>query len=130
MTEIVDLTDWLKGQTDTFETKKKLLSTNVIHTASGEKVIEGFRYFTNDIEELLAAFDNGDLAAIEALDFAVDEDGDPDTTSVCLNLAYTKSGAFFAAQPQEYQDYEPINVREPKYFTATVERIEELDQSS
>ena len=130
MTEIVDITDWLKGQTDTFETKKKLLFTSVIHTASGEKVVEGFRYFTNDVDELLAAFDAGDLAAIEALDFAVDEDGDPDTTSVALLLAYTKSGAFFAAQPQEYQDYVPTALREPKYFTATVERAEALDQSS
>ena len=130
MTEIVDFTDWLKGQTDTFETKKKLFFTSVIHTASGEKVVEGFRYFTNDVDELLAAFDAGDLAAIEALDFAVDEDGDPDTTSVALLLAYTKSGAFFAAQPQEYQDYVPTALREPKYFTATVERAEALDQSS
>jgi len=67
-----------------------------------EKVVEGFRYFTAPIEALVAAFESGDLAAIEALPYALDDDGDQDTTSVCLLLAYTDGGAFLAAQPQEY----------------------------
>lgn len=130
MTEIIDLTNWLKAQTDTFETKKKLLFTSVIHRPSGEKVVEGYRYFRNDIDELIAAFESGDLATVQALEYALDEDGDPDTSSVALLLAYTKSGAFLAAQPQEYQDYEPVNVREPRFFSGSLELAEALDQTS
>ncbi len=130
VTEIIELGDWLKTQTETFETKKKLFFTSIIHKPSGEKVTEGFRYFTSPIEELVAAFDAGDLAAIEALPFALDEDGDPDTSSVCLLVAYTANGAFFAAQPQEFQDYVPTQVREPKFFDFPVARALELDQSS
>ena len=130
MTDFPELTDWLKGQADTFETKKKLLFSSLIHTPSGEKVVEGYRYFTNSIDEVVAAFESGDLANLQALDYALDEDGDPDTTSVALLLAYTKSGAFLAAQPQEYQDYEPVLVAEPRYFPASVALIEELDQTS
>ena len=117
MTEIVDLTDWLKAQPE-FEVKKKLLFSSIIHTPSGEKVVEGFRYFTNPIEEVVAAFETGKVSALTALDYALDEDGDPDTTSVCIKLAYTKGGAFLAAQPQEYQDYVPTDVREPKFLDA------------
>lgn len=116
MSEPVKLIDWLKTQPE-FEVKKKLLGTSIIHTTSGEKVIEGFRYFTNPIEEVVAAFTTGDTAALTALDYALDEDGDPDTTSVVVNLAYTKSGAFLAAQPEEYQDYVPTAVAEPKFLT-------------
>ncbi len=130
MTDFPELTDWLKGQADTFETKKKLLFSSLIHTPSGEKVVEGYRYFTNSIDEVVAAFESGDLANVQALEYALDEDGDPDTTSVALLLAYTKSGAFLAAQPQEYQDYEPVLVAEPRYFPASVALIEELDQTS
>ena len=117
VTEIVDLTDWLKAQPE-FEVKKKLLFSSIIHTPSGEKVVEGFRYFTNSIEEVVAAFETGKVSALTALDYALDEDGDPDTTSVCIKLAYTKGGAFLAAQPQEYQDYVPTDVREPKFLDA------------
>jgi hypothetical protein len=117
MSDIIELTDWLKTQPE-FETKKKLLFTSLIHTPSGEKVIEGFRYFTNPIDEVVAAFNTGDTAALTALDYALDEDGDPDTTSVAILLAYTKSGAFLAAQPQEYQDYVPTVVAEPKFLNS------------
>jgi hypothetical protein len=130
MTAIPELDDWLKAHTDTFEAKKKLLFTSLFHKESGEKVVEGYRYFTNDISEVVAAFESGDLANLQALDYALDEDGDPDTTSVCLLLAYTKSGAFVAAQPQEYQDYVPTVVREPRFFTAPLALVEELDQTN
>ena len=130
MTDFPELTDWLKGQTETFETKKKLLFSSLIHTPSGEKVVEGYRYFTSSIDEVLAAFESGDLTKVQALDYALDEDGDPDTSSVALLLAYTKSGAFLAAQPQEYQDYEPILVAEPRFFPASTELALALDQTS
>lgn len=126
MSEIVDLNDWLKAQPD-IEVKKKLLFTSLIYTPTGEKVITGFRYFTNSIEEVVAAFETGDVAALTALDYALDEDGDPDTTSVLVSLAYTKSGAFMAAQPEEYQEYVPTNVREPKFLNGF---DIELDQSA
>lgn len=132
MSAIPEISDWLKAQPARFTTKKRLLVfTDIIYTPTNEKVIEGFRYFLNPIEELVAAFDAGDLAAINSLDFALDEDGDPDTTSVCLLLAYTESGSFLAAQPQEYQDYVPTVVREPKEFAvANAQKLaHSLDQS-
>ena len=130
MTDFPDLSTWLKGQTDTFEVKKKLLFSSIIHKPSGEKVVEGFRYFTNPIEDVVAAFETGDLAALQALDYALDEDGDPDTSGVAINLAYTKSGAFFAAQPEEYQDYVPTKVRDARFVTGSLAVVEELDQSN
>ena len=130
MSDIPDLLDWLKAQPDTFETKKKLLFTSVIHKPTGEKVIEGYRYFATDTDSVIAAFETGDLAALQALPYALDEDGDPDTSGVNVVLAYTKSGAFFAAQPEEYQDYVPTKVREARFVTGSLDQIEELDQTS
>ena len=129
MTDIPDLIDWLTAQPDLFETKKKLFGKTVIHKPSGEKVVEGFRYFRSSIDDVTAAFESGDLAAVQALEYALDEDGDADTTSVALLLAYTKSGAFLAAQPEEHQNYVPVRVREPRYFPGSVALISELDQS-
>lgn len=120
MTDPTPLSDWLKAQTDTFETKKRLLVfTDIIHKPTGEKVVEGFRYFTADIDQLVAAFDADDVDAIRALPYAVDDQGDVDTSGVCLLVAYTPSGAFLAAQPQVYVDYVPTLVREPKYLTVS-----------
>ena len=75
MSDIPDLIDWLKAQPDTFETKKKLLFTSVIHKPTGEKVIEGYRYFATDTDAVIAAFETGDIAALQALPYALDEDG-------------------------------------------------------
>jgi hypothetical protein len=134
MTDYLPLTDWLKAQTDTFETKKRMLVfTDLIHKPTGEKVVEGFRYFHTGIDELVAAFDADDIAAIRDLEYAIDDDGDVDTSGVCLLVAYTPSGAFLAAQPQEYRDYVPTLVREPKYLTVGSDARElaiALDQSS
>ena len=118
MSEITDITKWLKSQTDTFETKKRLLLfTDIIHKPSGEKVKEGFRYFFADADTVAAAFDAADIAAIASLPYAIDNEGEVDTSAVCLKIAYTKGGAFLAAQPQEYQEYVPTDLREPKYLT-------------
>ena len=129
MTDIPNLTDWLTAQPDLFETKKKLFGKTVIHKPSGEKVVEGFRYFRASIDEVTSAFETGDLTAVQALEYALDEDGDADTTSVALLLAYTKSGAFLAAQPEEHRNYEPVRVREPRFFPGSVALVAELDQS-
>lgn len=129
MTDIPELVDWLTAQPELFETKKKFLGKSVIHKPSGEKVVEGFRYFRSSIDELVAAFEGGDLSAVQSLTYALDEDGDADTSGVALLLAYTKSGAFLAAQPQEYRNYEPVLVREPRFFPGSVALVSELDQS-
>jgi hypothetical protein len=129
MSDFPNLTDWLTAQPELFETKKKLFGKTVIHKPSGEKVVEGFRYFRSSIDEVTAAFDSGDLAAVQALEYALDDDGDPDTTSVALLLAYTKGGAFLAAQPEEHQNWVPVRVREPRFFPGSVELVAELDQT-
>ncbi|GIG21594.1 hypothetical protein Cch01nite_23180 [Cellulomonas chitinilytica] len=130
MTDIPDLTDWLAGQPDVFETKKKIFGKTIVHKPSGEKVVEGYRYFRSSIDELVDAFESGDLAAVQALEYALDEDGDADTSAVALLLAYTKNGAFLAAQPEEYQDYVPVRVRAPRYFPGSTALVKELDQTS
>ena len=118
MTDIIALDAWLKAQSDVFGTKKKLLVfTDIIHKPTGERVREGFRYFRSSIDELVAAFDADDIESIASLEYALDEDDDPDTSGVCLLLGYTPDGDFFAAQPQVYIDYVPTLVREPKYLT-------------
>lgn len=134
MSDIIDLSKWLKAQTETFETKKKLLVfTDLIHKPTGAKVKEGFRYFHADPAELVAAFDADDLETIAALEYAIDDEGEVDTSGVCLKVAYTKGGEFFAAQPEQYIDYVPTNLREPKYLTipaALKSSFTEVDQSS
>jgi hypothetical protein len=130
MTEIPSLSDWLKAQPDLFEERRKFLFKDIYHKPTGEKVHEGFRYFHADADDLVAVFDGGDLSAAKNLPYALDDEGEIDTSALCLKLAYTKSGAFFAAQPEEYQSYSPVNLREAKYVEGSLELFEELDQSA
>lgn len=133
MPEIISLDKWLKSQTQTFVTKKRLVVfKDLVHVPTDEKVVQGFRYFRNPVGDVLAAFDAGDLEALADLQYALDDEGEPDTTSVCLLLAYTPSGAYVAAQPQEYQDYVPTYLREPKVLTSPRARelAHALDQSA
>lgn len=133
MPEFIALDQWLKSQTQTFTTKKRLVVfKDLVHIPTGEKVVEGFRYFHAPIESVLAAFDAGDLEALAALPFALDDDGDPDTSAVSISLAYTASGSYVAAQPQEYQDFVPTWMREPKVLTSPRARelAHALDQSA
>jgi hypothetical protein len=133
LSDFPDFTTWLKAQPE-FETKKRLLIlTDIYHTPSGEKVQEGFRYLNVSGEELLAAFDSGDFEAIAALPHLFDDEGEPDTGSVCVSVGYTKGGAFLVLQPQIYKDYAPSYPREPKYFTPKGDLVAaalELDQSA
>ena len=122
MSEIIDLTKWLKAQTDKFETKKRLLLfTDIIHTPSGEKVKEGFRYFHADADELLAAFDADDVEAITRLPYALDAEGEIDTSGLCLKLAYTPGSAFLAAQLFLGKDFNHIVVPFDEIFDAVRE---------
>ncbi len=135
MTEILRLDDYLNSLTDKFEKRKKLLIlSSLFYRKSSEKVITGFRYFDCPIDPLKEAFERQDFAAIMALPFAVDEDGDVDTSAVLLDLAYTYSGAFVAAQPVEYQDYNPTPVASPLLIEGEPAKqlfalIKELDQT-
>jgi len=131
--DIISLGDWLKAQPSTFTTRKRMLVLkDLIYTPTDEKVTTGFRYFRNPVDDLLAAFDAGDLEAITRLTYAIDDEGDVDTSSVCLKLAYTASGSYLAAQPQEYQDYAPVDLREPKVLTSPRGRelVHALDQTN
>lgn len=133
MPEIISLDKWLRSQTQTFVTRKRMLVLkDLIHVPTDEKVVEGFRYFDAPIESVLRAFDAGDLEGLAALPYALDEDGDPDTSAVNVSIAYTASGSYVAVQPQEYQDYVPVWMREPKVFTSSRARelAHALDQSA
>jgi hypothetical protein len=49
------------------------------------------------VDAVVDAFQRGDFAALKKLPFSLDEDGDPDTSSVRLEVAYTASGDVLAA---------------------------------
>jgi hypothetical protein len=106
----VDLEDFLAAH-PSFEKRKKLLvMSDLFYKPTSEKVTEGFRYFACDVDDLMEAFGRGDFAAMAKLPFALDEDGEIDTSSVRLDLAYTPSGSVVAVQPVEFQDYNPTPV--------------------
>jgi hypothetical protein len=115
--------------------RKLLVFSETVYQPTGEKVIEGFRYFACEIGAVVEAFSRGDIGAITELPFALDDDGAVDTSSVLLNLAYTASGALVAAQPVEYQNYHPTPVAAPLVLEgepakAVAALIKELDQSA
>ncbi|WP_258182686.1 hypothetical protein [Enhygromyxa salina] len=90
--------------------RKMLIFSELIYKPTGEKITEAFRYFACDIDPVEAAATAGDLEALTRLPYALDEDGDRDTSSVLVDLAYTPSGSFVAVQPVQYQDYGPVPV--------------------
>lgn len=108
---------------------------SVVYTPTGEKVAGGFRYFTCDIGPVLQAFEARDVGAMLALPYALDDDGEPDTSAVMVNLHYTPSGSAVAIQVTEYQNSEPIAVS-PVWLAEGAEaqgllpQVKELDQSS
>lgn len=93
--------------------RKMLILSELIYKPTGEKITEAFRYFACDIDPVAAAACAGDLAALTELPYALDEDGDRDTSAVLVDLAYTPSGSFVAVQPVEYRDYSPTPVAAP-----------------
>lgn len=132
-----DLEDFLKEDCQgKFEDKTRFLGLlgSKIYTPTGEKVIGGFRYFACDVEPVIEAFNRGDLAAMLELPFALDEDGESDTSSVLISLEYTDSGSMLAMQVQEYQNYQPVAVTpsvllEGVEAKALIAHAKELDQS-
>lgn len=105
-----DLSDVLLAHPTVQKRRKLLVFSELVYTPSGEKITEGFRYFACDIGPVAAAASAGDFETLASLAFALDEDGDRDTSSVLINLAYTPSGSFVAVQPVEYQNYNPTPV--------------------
>ena len=90
--------------------RKLLVFSELIYVPTGEKITEGFRYFACDSGPVAAAAGAADFETLTKLPFALDEDGDRDTSGVVIDLAYTPSGSFVAVQPVEYQNYNPTPV--------------------
>jgi hypothetical protein len=131
----VDLEDFLKSH-PSFEQKRKLLVlSELVYKPTAEKVVEGFRYFACGMDAVMDAFQRRDFAALRSLPFCLDEDGDPDTSGVRLDVAYTTSGSVVAAQPVEFKDYNPTPVAQVLLLEGEAARqahamVTALDQSS
>ena len=129
------LDDFLKTHPQLERKKKMLVFSELVYKPTGEKVIEGgYRYFDCDIQQVLAPFANRDFAALQELPFATDDDGDPGTSGVLLEVAFTASGSMVAAQPVEYQNYNPTCVAEVLFLEgeaakSVVHAVMELDQT-
>ena len=96
--------------------RKFLFFSELIYRPTGEKITEGFRYYNCGIEQVASAAAHGDFGTLSQLPFALDEDGDRDTSSVLVDLAYTASGSLVAVQPVKYQNYAPTAVTAPVIF--------------
>ncbi len=106
-----------------------------VYTPTGEKVEEGYRYFACDVGPVVEAFRSGNLAALQQLPFALDEDGDPDTSAVLISLYYTPSGTAIAMQIEQYQNSRPVPVTpvvvlEGPDARARIAQVKELDQTN
>lgn len=133
--EIKDLSDVLRADPRFTTRRKWLIFSELVYTPTGEKVNEGFRYFTCPAEVLTAALQRRDLAAVAKLPFALDADGEPDTSAVRLDLAYTASGALAAFQPVEFREYVPTPLSAPVILDgaeaqALRDTLREIDQSA
>lgn len=108
---------------------------SVIYTVTGEKVRGGFRYFTCEPAPLLEAFERTDIKAMLDLPFALDEDGEADTSSLLISLHYTESGSMLAMQVSEYQNYNPVPISPVTFLEgppaeALLADVKALDQSN
>lgn len=114
--------------------KEWLILSRLKYKVTGEKLRQGFRYFACDSAPLLEAFRRQDFASIATLPFCLDEDDEPDTSAVCLDIWYTDSGSAIAAQPMEYINYNPQPIAAPLVLEgdasrAFLEVARTLDQS-
>lgn len=108
---------------------------SVIYTVTGEKVQGGFRYFTCEAPPLVAALGKLDLSAMLGLPFALDDDGNVDTSSLLISLHYTNSGSMLAMQVQEYQNHSPVPLTPVVFLEGAaakvhIDKVMELDQSN
>lgn len=107
-----DLRELLLARPEFAERRRMLVFKDLYFKPTDEKIEEGFRYFDCELEHLLAAFRRRAVDKMVTLPFSLDEDGDPDTSDVCLLVYYTESGSVVALQPQQYQDDRPRNAAE------------------
>lgn len=108
---------------------------SVTYTVTGEKVHGGFRYFTCEPAPLLEALERRDIKAMLELPFALDEDGEVDTSSLLINLHYTDSGSMLAMQVTEYQNYNPTPISPVTFLEGQeakdlIADVKALDQSN
>jgi len=108
---------------------------SVVYTPTGEKVSGGFRYFDNCLGLLLERFERLDLRGIMELPFALDDDGDPDTSDIVLDLHYTKSGSMVAMQVGQFRNSQRVSVTPTRFLegpdaAACLAQVLELDQSN
>lgn len=106
-----------------------------VYTPTGEKAVSGFRYYACDASAAQAAFQSGDVGALLRLPFALDEDGDPDTSAVAVVMRYTASGSAVALQVEMHQQSEPMPASsvwllEGPAAQALIAQVKQLDQSS
>ncbi len=104
------LSDHLLTLPNVQKRRKLLVFSETIYTPTSEKITSAFRYFACDIAQVVAAVEAGDFVALTKLPYSLDDDGDRDTSSVLIDLAYTPSGSFVAVQAVEYQNYNPTPV--------------------
>ncbi len=107
---IPTLTEYLHTLPLVSKKRRMLVFTDLVFTPTGEVITDGFRYFTCGIDAVAPLAKAGDLEALSKLPFALDDEGDRDTSSVLINIAYTPSGSFVAVQPVEYQNSSPVPV--------------------
>jgi len=133
MTEFPELNDYVATLPCIVTRKRLLVFSDLVYKPTGEKLDEGYRYFACDVAQVVDAVVRGDVDALAALPFALDEDGEADTSGLLVELSYTASGSFLAMQPVEYQDSNPVPVAMPKVLEGVgnlAPLIKRLDQSA
>ena len=102
---------------DKVQDKRYFLSLfgSIRYLPTGEEIEEGFRYFDCESKDLIDAFVRRDFEAIGNLPFSLDEDGDRGASPLRIDVAYTNSGAFVAAQVVEFIEASPTCVT-PVYY--------------
>lgn len=108
---------------------------SVVYAPTGEKVLSGFRYYACEASKLKPAVEALDLNALEQLPFAMDDDGEPDTSGVVVDLHYTASGSMVAIQLSEYRDHHPVPLTSPLLLereaaASLFPKVRSLDQST
>ena len=129
------LEDFLETHPRFMKKRKLLLLSELVYQPTSEKVTEGFRYFACAMSAVTQALEGRDFSTLEKLPFALDDDGDADTSAVRLDVAYTDSGSVVAAQPVEYKEHVPTPVAPVLLLEGDEARrlfasVKALDQSS
>ncbi len=108
---------------------------SVVYAPTGETVLTGFRYYACEASRLKAAVEALDLKTLETMPFAVDDEGEPDTSGVVVDLHYTATGSMVAIQLSEYQDHRPVPLTSPVLLereaaAQLLPQVRSLDQST